>query len=339
MTTGRNTFGRSTGRSHGNAAGRYVGRRLLLVVPTVLGVLLTGFLLVHLAPGDPVIALAGEHGDAAYYADMRQRFGLDQSLPHQLVIYVTRVAVGDLGDSYVQGRSAASIVLEHVPATFLLTGTALLLAVCAAIPLGVVAGIRPSGARDTGINATVLGVNAAPVFWVAQLALLAVALGLGIAPVQGMFDAGSDATGLARAFELLRHLALPALVLASQELAALVRITRNAVVRELAQDYVKTARAKGLRGYVVLMHHAMPRTLLPVIAVIGSRAAHVLAGAAVVEIVFGWPGMGRVMLGALQTRDEPVLLAIFLMIAFTVVVANLATDLVHAAIDPRIRLG
>ena len=322
-----------------SVAGRYVPRRVLQVIPTVLGVVLTGFLLVHLAPGDPVIALAGEHGDPAYYADMRHRFGLDQSLPRQLLTYASRVAVGDLGVSFVQGRSAAAVVLEHVPATLLLTGTALLLAVCAAIPLGVLAGLRPSGVRDAGVNAAVLGVNAAPVFWIAQLALLVFALGFGIAPVQGMFDAGSDATGPPRVLDLLRHLALPALVLASQELAALVRITRNAVVRELAQDYVRTARSKGVREYVVLMHHAMPRMLLPVIAVIGARAAHVLAGATVVEIVFGWPGMGRVMLGALQTRDEPVLLAIFLLIAFTVVVANLTTDLVHAAIDPRIRFG
>ena len=322
-----------------SVTGRYVPRRLLQVIPTVLGVVLTGFLLVHLAPGDPVIALAGEHGDPAYYADMRHRFGLDQSLPRQLLTYASRVAVGDLGVSFVQGRSAAAVVLEHVPATLLLTGTALLLAVCTAIPLGVLAGLKPYGVRDAGVSAAVLGVNAAPVFWVAQLALLVVALGLGIAPVQGMFDAGSDATGLPRALDLLRHLALPALVLASQELAALVRITRSAVMRELGQEYVRTARAKGLRERAVLVRHALPRAMLPVIAVIGSRAAHILAGASVVEIVFGWPGMGRLMLSALQTRDAPVLLAVFLMIASTVVLANLATDLVQAAIDPRIRLG
>lgn len=318
--------------------GRFVVRRLLQVVPTVAGILLISFMLVHLAPGDPVIALAGEHGDAAYYAAMRERFGLDQPLPRQLAVYALRLAEGDLGFSYVQGRSAASIIIERVPATLLLTATALLIALLAAIPLGVLAGRRPHGPRDVGISTLALGFYSAPVFWVGQLAILLIALRFGLAPVQGMTEAGSDATGLAHAGDVLRHLALPALVLASQELAVLVRLTRSGVVDELARDHVRTARAKGVGERTVLLRHALPRALMPVITVIGARAGHLAAGAAVVEIVFGWPGTGSLLLTSLLTRDAPVLIGLFLIVAFGVVIANLVTDLAYAAVDPRVRL-
>jgi len=313
--------------------------RLLQVVPTVAGILLVSFLLVHLAPGDPVTALAGEHGDAGYYAEMRERFGLDLPLPQQLATYALRVAGGDLGFSYVQGRTAAAVIAERVPATLLLTGTALLLAIACAIPLGAIAGRRPHGVRDVGISALALGFYSAPVFWIAQLAILFGAVRLGIAPVQGMQSAGSNAQGLERLLDVARHLALPAMVLASQEIATLVRLTRSGVIDELSRDHVRTARSKGASELGVLVRHALPRGLLPSVTVIGARAGHLIAGAAIVEIVFGWPGTGRLLFTSLQTRDTPVLLGIFLFVAFAVVLVNLVTDLVHAAIDPRVRLG
>lgn len=318
--------------------GGYVLRRLLQVVPTVFGILLVSFTIVHLAPGDPVIALAGEHGDAAYYAEMRERFGLDQPLPRQLAVYARRLAEGDLGFSYVQGRSAASVIIERVPATLLLTGTALLIALLVAIPLGALAGRRPHAPRDVGISMLALGLYSAPVFWIGQLAILLIALRFGMAPVQGMTGAGSDATGLAYAGDVLRHLALPALVLASQELAVLVRLMRSGVIDELARDHVRLARAKGVGERTVMLRHALPRALMPVITVIGARAGHLAAGAAVVEVVFGWPGTGSLLLTSLLTRDTPVLLGLFLFVAIGVVIVNLATDLAYAAVDPRIRL-
>ena len=317
---------------------RFVLRRLLQVVPTVAGILLVSFLLVHIAPGDPVIAIAGENGDAAYYASMRQRFGLDRPLLEQLATYAVRVASGDLGFSYVQGRSAGAVIAERIPATLLLTGTAMVLAILGAIPLGAIAGRCPHGARDVGISALALGLYSAPVFWVAQLAILLIALRLGIAPVQGMVTAGSDATGPARAIDVLRHLALPALVLAAQELATLIRLTRSGVIDQMARDYVRTARAKGVGERAVLVRHALPRALLPAITVIGARAGHLVAGAAVVEIVFGWPGTGRLLVASLQTRDTPVLLGLFLVVSLGVVLVNIVTDLAYAAVDPRIRL-
>ncbi len=314
-------------------------RRLLQVVPKVIGIVLVGILLIHLAPGDPVLALAGEHGDAEYYEFMRQRFGLDEPLPEQLITYFGRVAAGDLGVSYVHGRGTAQVIVERVPATMLLTGTALFLAVIVSIPLGAIAARNAHGTKDIGINASVLVFFSAPVFWMGQLAILALALKLGVLPVQGMASAGSAATGWPYIVDVLRHLALPALVLASQELAVLVRLTRSGLIDELARDHIRTARAKGISESVVLVRHAMPRALMPVITVIGARAGQLIAGAVVVEIVFGWPGIGRLLLTSLQTRDTPLLLALFIAISFAVTLANLVTDLVHSSVDPRVRLG
>ncbi len=318
--------------------GRFVVRRLLQVVPTVFGIVLIGFILVHLAPGDPVVAVAGENGDASYYAFMRHRFGLDEPLPQQMATYFGRVASGDLGVSYVQGRGSLSLILERAPATLLLTGTALLLAVAIAIPLGAISARRPHGATDVGISAAVLTLYSAPAFWLAQLAILIVALKLGLVPVQGMTSAGGAQTGLARALDIAWHLALPALVLASQEIAALVRLTRAGLIEELKRDHVRTARGKGLTERRVLLRHAMPRALLPVITVIGARVGQLIAGAVIIEIVFGWPGIGRLMLTAIQTRDTPLLLALFMTISFAVVLANFLTDLTYGAFDPRIRV-
>lgn len=315
----------------------YLAWRLLQLVPTILGIVLISFVLIHAAPGDPILALAGEHGDAAYYAAMRERFGLDQPLPRQLASYAARVASGDFGFSYVQGRPVADLVLGRVTATLLLTATALLLAILLAIPLGVLAARRPHGTRDLLINAAAVGVYSAPVFWIGQLAILVLAFRLGLFPVHGMRTAGSDAAGLAAAGDVLRHLALPALVLAAQEVAMLARLTRSGLIEEMEMDYVRTARAKGLGERAVLLRHALPRALLPVLTVVGARAGHLIAGAAVIEIVFGWPGIGRLLLTALQTRDTPVLLGLFFLVSLTVVLANLLTDLAHAAVDPRIR--
>ncbi len=317
----------------------FVLRRLLQIVPTVIGVVLVGFVLIHLAPGDPVLALAGENGDAEYYAFMRNRFGLDESLPRQLVTYFARVATGDFGVSYVHGRSTLRVIMERVPATLLLTGTALMLSIAVSVPLGAIAARRPHGARDIGINTVALVLFSAPVFWVGQLAIVALALKLGVFPVQGMVSAGRTSTGASHIVDVMRHLALPAMVLASQELAALVRLARSGLIDELARDHIRTARAKGVGEAKVLMRHALPRALMPVITVVGARAGQLIAGAVVVEIVFGWPGIGRLLLTSLQTRDTPLLLGLFLVISFTVTLANLATDLLHSAVEPRARPG
>ncbi len=311
----------------------YLARRLLQVVPTVAGIVIIAFLLVHIAPGDPVLALAGEHGDQAYYAFIRERFGLDRPIHRRLLTYAQRVLAGDLGVSYVRGRPVLAVILDRLPATLLLTGTALGLSTIVGIGLGLAAASRAGSRRDLAITATTLGAHAAPVFWLGQLAILVFAFRAGWFPVQGMRSAGL-ATGAA---DVAWHLALPALVLASQGVAAVARLTRSAVVEELQRDHVRTARAKGASPARVLFRHALPGALPPVVTVLGGRIGHLLAGAVIVEVVFAWPGIGRLMLSSLQARDVPVLMGLFLVVALTVALANLLTDLAYVALDPRVR--
>lgn len=315
----------------------YVVRRFLQLPPTTAAILLVGFLLLHLAPGDPVVALAGENGDADYYARVRANFGLDRPLPVQLVTYAGNVLRGELGTSHVQGRAVADVIAERLPATLLLTGTALVVSTLIGITLGVFAATRHRHWPDTAITLTVLTMYAAPVFLLGQLAILLLALRTGWFPVQGMSDPRGSAGGLGHVIDVAHHLALPALVLAAQELAAVARLCRVGLVDELARDHIRTARAKGVGERSVVLRHGLRRALLPVITVLGGRVGHLAAGAVVVEVVFGWPGLGRLLVAAIQTRDAPVVLGVFLLVAVTVVVANLLTDLAYAWLDPRVR--
>lgn len=315
----------------------YLLRRLAQLLPTTAFILLIGFLLIHLAPGDPVLALAGENGDAEYYAFMRAKFGLDEPLHLQLFDYVNNVIHGDLGTSYVQGRPAAAVIAERLPATMLLTSVALIMSTVVGLALGVFAATRRRRWPQFTVSAGMLTLYAAPIFFVGQVAILLLALKAGWFPVQGMTSAGGQGRGFAHVVDVAHHLALPAMVLAAQELAVVGRLTRIGLVDELGKDHVRTARAKGVRHRVVVGKHALRGALLPVVTVIGSRVAHLVAGAVVVEVVFGWPGMGRLLVDALQDRDSPIILGIFLLVALTVVAANLLTDLAYAWLDPRVR--
>jgi peptide/nickel transport system permease protein len=318
---------------------RYVVRRLLQLGPTAAAIVLVGFLLIHLAPGDPVLALAGENGDAEYYAFVRDKFGLDEPLPAQLATYTSNVVRGDLGTSYVQGRPVVDVIAERLPATVLLTGAALLISSFAGLALGVFSATRRRRWPDVTVTLTTLAMYAAPVFLVGQLAILLLALRTGWFPVQGMSDARSTSTGAARALDVAHHLVLPALALASQEVAAVSRLTRVGLLDELTRDHVRTARSKGVAERTVVLKHGLRRALLPVVTVLGGRVGHLVAGAVVVEVLFGWPGLGRLLVTAMQTRDAPIVLGVFLLVAITVVVANLLTDLVYAWLDPRVRYG
>jgi peptide/nickel transport system permease protein len=317
-------------------APRYLLWRLAQIVPAVAGILLIAFVAVHTAPGDPVLALAGEHGDAAYYAFIRSKFGLDRPLSEQLVIYVSRVATGDLGQSFVHGRPVAVVIVERLPATLLLIGTALVLSTSVGLALGVLAARRAGRPTDLAVRTASLLAHAMPSFWLAQMAAIALALGTGWFPVQGLTDARRALTGWRYALDVTHHLVLPALVLAAGELALTTRLTRTGMLEALATDYARTARAKGLseRGVV---RHALRNALLPLVAVVGGRAGLVVTGAVLVETVFAWPGLGQLLLSSIQTRDVPILLGLFLLASMAVIVANLVTDIAYAWLDPRIR--
>jgi peptide/nickel transport system permease protein len=314
---------------------RYLLWRLAQVVPAVAAVLLVAFVAVHVAPGDPVLALAGEHGDAAYYAFIRAKFGLDRPLPEQLFAYVSHVARGDLGVSFVHRRPVADVVIERMPATALLLLTALALSTSAGVLLGIFAARRADSSADFAVRAAALLGYATPSFWLAQIAALVLGVGTGLFPVHGITDPRNAWTGWRYALDVAHHLALPALVLAANELALTTRLVRTGVLEALASDYARTARAKGLPERSVV-RHALRNVLLPVVTVVGGRVGMLFTGAVLVEAVFAWPGLGQLLLSSIQTRDVPVLLGLFVLMSTAVIIGNVVTDLAYAWLDPRV---
>lgn len=316
----------------------FVLRRLVRALPSVAAILVITFTLIHLAPGDAVDALAGGGGDEVTYARLREYLQLDQPMWRQFLVYAGNLAQGDLGTSFVQGGVPVStLIAERLPATLLLVLSALVISSVGGLVFGALAARRPFGPLDLGVSSLSLLANAVPGFWLAQLALLVFSFGAGWFPVQGMTDARADHSGMALVIDVAHHLVLPALVLAASQLALIARLTRAGLVSEMGNDYVRTAAGKGCSPSQTIIHHALPNALLPVVTVVGSRLGLLFAITIVTETVFGWPGLGTLLLNASQTRDRPVLLGLVLLLSLSVVVANLVTDLVYAWIDPRLR--
>lgn len=315
----------------------YAGRRALSVIPLLAGVLLLTFVLIHVAPGDPVSILAGEHTTPEHQAFIRERFGLDRPPLERLFFYVTRIAQGDLGDSYASGRPVIAEIGERIPPTFLLLVSALLLSSVVGLILGVLASRRPASALDVATSVSCVVFYSIPVFWLGQLFLLSLALSLDLFPVQGMVSLRHEIRGFPYLFDLLHHLALPATTLALHHLALTSRVTRASMVEVLGEEFIRTARAKGLNEGVVLMKHALRNAMVPVVNVVGTQLGVLFAGAVLTETVFAWPGLGRLLFDAALTRDYPLLLGIFLLISAGVIVANLLSDLVCACLDPRVK--
>lgn len=319
--------------------GRYLLRRLLQAVPLVLGILVITFALIHLAPGDPLIFLAGEGGSAAFYAEMRARYGLDQPIIAQFGHYLATTLHGDFGYSFAYQQPVFRVILGRLPTTLLLMGTALTLSTTIGLLMGIATAIRPHSALDHGIAAFTLTAYAMPVFWLGQLLVLLFAVRLNLLPVQGMVTVRESYTGIHHVLDVIRHLTLPALTLALPQLALTARLTRTSVREALAEEYISVARAKGLAERTVLWRHALRNALLPIVTVTGGHISVVLTGAALTETIFAWPGLGRLLLDAALKRDYPLLMAIFLLVSATVIVANLITDLVYTLLDPRVRFA
>jgi peptide/nickel transport system permease protein len=316
---------------------RYLARRLVQAVPLVLGVLVITFVLIHLAPGDPIYILAGDGGNAAYYAEMRARYGLDRPLPEQLGRYVLSVLSGDFGYSFSYQQPVYRVILSRVPATLLLMGTALAISTTLGLLLGVLTAVRSRTRLDYGITAVILTAYSMPVFWLGQLLIIVFAVHLKLFPVQGMVSVRGDYTGWRSTLDVLHHLVLPASTLGLLQLALTARLTRTSLRDALNEDFVRTARAKGLPEHRVVLSHALRNALLPIVTVIGGQIGVMITGAALTETIFAWPGVGRLLLDATLNRDYPLLMGIFILVAVTVVMANLLTDLVYTLLDPRVR--
>ncbi len=315
---------------------RFLLRRLVQALGLILMLIVINFLLIHLAPGDPAHILAGQSGDAKYYEFIRAKFGLDQPLLTQLWIYLTSVLRGDFGYSLGYQQSVVAVIFERVPATLFLMLSAVLLASVFGVVLGVEAARRENSLSDRAINTFALLGYSVPSFSVGHLLLIVFVLYLGLFPAQNMASSGRELMGVSRFLDLVAHLILPALTLSIVYLAQIMRLTRTAMLEVLSQDFITTARAKGLNEGRVIYRHALRNALLPVVTVIGNDLGMFLSGAILVETVFAWPGLGRLMIDALAMRDYPVLMGLFLLISISVAVVNFVTDLIYAALDPRI---
>jgi peptide/nickel transport system permease protein len=318
---------------------RFLLRRVLLLAPLLAGMIGLGFAIIQLAPGDPVQVLVGDYpASPEYVTQVRERFGLNQPVWIQLGRYVTEVLRGNLGYSFFYNEPVLGVLLGRLGATLLLMGAAFLLASVAGILLGVACGRRPGSATDHALMVLGLAGYSLPVFWLGQLLLMSLSLQLNLFPTQGMQTIASGLSPAGRALDVLHHLVLPVVTLATRYLALNVRLMRTSLVEVSAMDYLTTARAKGLRESVVIYKHALRNALLPVVTMMGLNVGHLVAGAVLTETVFAWPGLGRLIFDSILHRDYPVMLGGLLVISVCVVIGNLLADLAYAVIDPRIRV-
>ena len=316
----------------------YLLQRLLYMVPLLLGAVTIVFVLVHLAPGNPVDYLIGESGaDKEMIARLTAEMGLDRPLYVQLLHYLGQVATGNLGYSFASNMPVLELILDRLPATLLLMASQLVFSISLGVGLGVLSARRPNSLLDNSITVFSLASFAIPVFWLGQLLILGFGYHLDWLPIQGMVDLRAGYTGFDLVLDVARHMVLPVLTLTLYNLALILRLTRGSLLEIVGQEYVKVARAKGLSENTVMIKHALRNALLPVVTVIGLEFRALIAGAVLTETVFAWPGLGRLTFDAINARDYPLLMGMFIFISVLVAVGNLVTDLAYALLDPRIR--
>lgn len=314
---------------------RYFAARVLSLVPVLVGVSMAVFLLVKLVPGDLAVALLGPEASAADVEELRRSLGLDRSLPVQYGIWLQNAVTGDLGYSLQQRMPVTELLVTRFQNTFLLTVAGMAISLALGVTAGVVAATRAGSLFDRGAMLVALFGTSMPAFWLGILFIVAFAVQLGWLPSGGMY-AIRDGPSLGG---LLRHLLLPAVTLGLISAGVVARLTRSAMLEALGQDYIRTARAKGLADRGVVWRHALKNAALPVVTIIGTQVGFLLGGAVLTETVFAWPGVGLLTYTAIGTRDLPVIQGAILMIALVFVLVNLVTDLIYGALDPRIRYG
>jgi len=312
--------------------GRYIAKRLGFAGLMLAGVSVILFTLMRLAPGGPEAVLIGGEFSQEVAAQVRQRLGLDRPLPAQYASWVLAALKGDLGRSFKTGDPVLSLILDRLGPTLQLTGGALLLALVVAVPLGVLAAVRRDSVWDTLASGVSLFGVSFPSFWLGIMLILLVSEAFHLLPPSGLSEYGREGDVGAR----LRHAALPTLTLGLIQMASFMRFTRSSLLEALRQDYVRTARAKGVPAGRVVWRHALRNALIPVVTVVGLSLPALVGGAVLTETVFAWPGIGRLAVGAVFERDYPVIMGVNLLVATVVITANLLTDLAYCVIDPRI---
>lgn len=309
---------------------RYIGRRLLLMVPVLLGISIIVFVLMNVVPGDPLYSLIDERSaglDPAVADLLRQQWGLDQPLHIQYVRFLTNAVQGDLGRSFVSRQLVVEAVVERLGATFKLGVSGLFVAIALGLPAGLVAATRRGKAADTLSMVVAMAGVSMPVFWLGLLLMYGLAVKWHVLPPSG-YGGGQ-----------FRYLLLPSLTLGLPVAAVVARISRSAMLEVLREDYVVTARAKGLGERVVVLRHALRNALIPIITIVGVQAGNLLSGAVVTETVFNWPGVGRLFIDSIGRRDMPLVQGSVIFIAALFALINLIVDVTYVFVDPRIRYG
>lgn len=315
--------------------GHYIRSRLITAIPVFFGITLLVFLMVNLAPGTITDLMGEGAANEADRAALEASLGLDQPLPLRYAGWLAGLFQGDLGQSYFYNRPVSRLIAQRVGPSLLLTGSGVALAVAAALPLGVLAAWKPRSVWDRLASFLSLLSFGVPGFVLCLGGIALFAVTLGWLPTHGMYAAGTF-TSLG---DLLRHLVLPAGVVCLSSLGELVKQTRSACLESLGQDYILTARAKGLTDGAVMVRHAFRSSLVPVLTTILSHIPHILGGSVVVEQIFGWPGMGSLLFSAISQRDYPLVMGVTVVIALGVLLTNLLLDLVYGLADPRVRYG
>ena len=316
---------------------RFALTRLSLVVPTFIGITLLVFVLIRLIPGDPIETMAGERGiDPARLAQLRKDYGFDQPVLVQYGFYLSRLVHGDFGRSIVTHEPVIAEFQSLFPATVELSICAILFALCIGLPAGIIAAVRRNSIFDHGVMGISLTGYSMPIFWWGLLLILLFSVKLGWLPSFGYETVGAGYTGLRHALDVAAHLVMPAATLGLFFMATYTRMTRASMLEVRRLDFVKTARAKGLRDGVILRRHVLRNALLPVVTLAGVHAGTLVGGAVLTETVFAWPGIGRLMYDALIQRDYNLLLGVFVVSSAMVLIFNLITDLVYRLVDPRI---
>jgi len=311
--------------------GRFIIRRLLALIPVLLGISLVVFFVIRLIPGDASVALLQQETRPELQAEIRRSLGIDQPLPVQLADWIWRVVRLDFGKSFISGRPISELILARLPITLELALAATIVSIAIALPLGILTAINRGGIWDYFERFFSLAGLSIPSFWLALIFILFFSLRLRLLPAVGYIPFADDP------IENLRRLILPALCLGIGMGAVVARYTRSSLLEVLDQDYIRTARSKGLPDQLVILRHALKNALIPVITVIGIQIGTLLGGTVIIESIFVWPGLGQLTLDAIYDRDYPVVQTTVMVMAFSFVMINLIVDLLYSFLDPRIR--
>lgn len=309
----------------GPVMAQFILKRILVLVPVLLGVSVIVFALLYLTPGDPALLMLGEHAPPEQYRALREKLGLDDPVHIQYLRWLWRAVQLDLGDSIRSSRPVVEEIVERIPGTVELAVLSVLLATFIGIPAGVISATRPNSWLDNIFTVLALGGVSMPVFWQALMLIIIFSVNLGWLPPSGRLGGWE-------------YFVLPVVTLGTSAAASITRMTRATMLEAIHEDYVRTARAKGLDERRVIYRHALRNALLPVVTVIGLEFGNLMAGAVITETIFAWPGIGRLAVDAIRTRDYPVVQGVVMTFALSYVLINLIVDLLYAYLDPRLRV-